>query len=107
MNRLQDWLMTHWFAGTLVGVALLLGLVLLLLRRRRGSWSVPLLATGGVIGLLGVGGLVLPLLPPPVGLWVLLAAVAFLIVMFVVLVVSGYWYAPAGWGAGVVLALTA
>src|SRR5215468_9695218 len=105
MNRVQDWLTTHWFAGALLGVTLLLGLVLLLVRRRRGSWSVPLLATGGRLGLLGIGGLFLPLLPPPVGLWVLLAAVAFLVVMIVVLVVSGFWYAPAAWGAAVVLAL--
>jgi Mg-chelatase subunit ChlD/uncharacterized membrane protein len=107
MNRLQDWLMTHWFAATLVGVALLLGLVLLFLRRRSGSWSVPLLATGGVLGLLGIGGLVVPLLPPPVGLWVLLAAVAFLVVMLVVLVVSGFWNATAAWVTAVVLALAA
>src|SRR5262249_45147171 len=70
-------------------------------------WSVPLLATGGLLGLLGIGGLLLPLLPPPLGLWVLLAAVAFLVVMIVVLVVSGFWYAPAAWGAAVILALAA
>src|SRR5260370_834916 len=107
MNRIQDWLMTHWFAATLVGAALLLGIALLFLRRRRGTWSVPLLATGGLVGLLGIGGLVLPLLPPAIGLYALLAAVAFLVVMFAVLVVTGHWYAPVAWSTAIVLALAA
>jgi uncharacterized membrane protein len=101
MDRLLHILATHWFGGVLAVVAVLLG-VLLLLRRRRGTWSFPLILFGCTFSLLGIGGLALP---AEWGLWLAMAALAVLAVMLLVVFLSGHWWAPLGYGVGAVLLL--
>lgn len=100
MDQLVHHLATHWFGGLLLGVALVIGLVLLW--RRRAARSVPLVVVGTTLAVAGMGGLILP---PEFGMWVSIVALAALFVMFVVVLLSGHWWAPFGYTAGGVLVL--
>src|SRR5262245_24039164 len=102
MNRVLDWLTLHWFSGLLLALALALGAALLLLRQRRGSWSVPLLVWAAAFALLGLGGLIVA---PGWAVWVMVAAAAALFLMLLVLILSGYWYSPAAAAAGAIVVL--
>jgi uncharacterized membrane protein len=91
MSQVWDFLATHWFAGVLVVLALLPGGLLLVLRQQRGNWPLGLLLLTALLGLAGVGGF---LLPPWLGLIVALAALGVLLAMFLVLLLTGAWWAP-------------
>jgi uncharacterized membrane protein len=93
---------THWFAGLLLAIAVLFGVWLLLRRQRTGNWSVPLGSAAGTAGLLAFGGV---LLPPDVGIWVVVGAAAVLAGMIVVLVITGRWSGPLAIAVGGVAAL--
>jgi hypothetical protein len=87
MSRVLQSLPPHWFADLLLGVGLLLGLLLLVRRSRRGGWSVPLLAASAVLVLAGLGGLILH--PGWTAGAIALGALGVLGVLFVVLLLSG------------------
>lgn len=91
MNRIIDHLSAHWFAGVLVVLGLVLGGVLLFLKRRTGAWSIPLLVTASAFALLGLGGLVLP---DEYAWWAAAGGAVCLFIMFLVLIIAGLWYAP-------------
>src|SRR5262245_570136 len=123
MSQAIDYFANHWFAGLSLGIAVLLAGLFLWIRRRQEESSRGLLFVASAFALFGLGGFTLPLLAPAVraagwgqslepavlSLWV--AGVVFglaLMVIFAkvfVLIVSGNWYAPAGYAAGVVLLL--
>jgi uncharacterized membrane protein len=108
MDRLRDFFGTHWFSSLLIGVALFLGL-LLWRRRQRGDWSPPLLLAGSALALAGLGGLATagdtPVVPFAVAFWLSAAAALALFGAFLVTVVTGRWWAPAGYALAAVLVL--
>jgi uncharacterized membrane protein len=104
MTRVVQALPPHWFADLLLALGLLLGLLLLARRARRGSWSVPLLVASAALALAGAGGL---LLPAAVAVWVAVGALGVLALLVVFLVLSGHWSEAAGWVCGAVLAFAA
>ncbi len=106
MDRLRDFLGTHWFSSLLIGFALVLGM-LLWRRRQRGGWSLPLLLAGGALALVGLGGLATAgegaLVPFAVAFWLGAAAALLLFAAFLVTVVTGRWWAPLGYTLGALL----
>jgi uncharacterized membrane protein len=102
MNRFADFLTENWFSLVLMLVALVLGTWLLLLRYRWRTWSLPLLLSGSAVGLIGAGGL---LLPVDWGLWIGAGMLAVLFVMLLVVITSGTWWAPLGYAVGAALLL--
>src|SRR5262249_1507318 len=97
-----DLLAENWFSLLLLLLTLGLGASLLLLRYRRKTWSLPLLLSGSAVGLIGAGGM---LLPVDSGLWIGAAMLAVLFVMLLVVITSGSWWAPLGYTVGAVLLL--
>lgn len=91
MDRLPHFLAPRWFAVYLLGIALLLALGWLT-RRKLRSW--PLALVGGVFALAGLGGLILPV---EYGMGIALVALAGLFGMFLWLIVTNQWSAPAAW----------
>jgi uncharacterized membrane protein len=106
MSRLLALFLAHWavywFADLFLAVALLLGVLLLLRRRRQGTWPPGLAVAVAAFTLAGVGGLALPFWW---GLGVVSGALALLAGMIVVLLLSGSWSAYLGWAAGALLVL--
>jgi uncharacterized membrane protein len=100
MNGLRDYLTGHWFSLLLLAVALALGAALLLVRRRRNAWSLPLMLLGSAFALLGIGGLVLPF---DIALWIGAIALSALFVMLLIVITTGAWWAPLGFGVGALL----
>src|SRR3954469_789698 len=100
MSGPVNFLATHWFAALLLAVALVLGLFLL--RKRGTSAAFWLLLIGSAFALAGVGGL---LVPEDWALWLTLGAAAALFVMLLVVVLTGRWWAPLGYGVGGLLLL--
>ena len=100
MSGLVSFVATHWFAVLLLAVALVLGIFLL---RRRGTpaafW---LLLAGAALALAGLGGLVML---EDWALWLSIGTAAALFVMLLVVVVTGKWWAPLGYGVGGLLLL--
>ena len=84
MDRLLDLLAPHWFALSLVAVALLLGLGLLLARRRQKRWSLGLIIAAAAFFTAGLGGLILD---ATAGMWVAGGAAGVLAVLF-------FWVVP-------------
>lgn len=101
MDRIRPFLVEHWFGVFLLVLAVTLGLLFVWRRQREELWY-SLAFLGGCLALIGLGGLILP---PSIGMWVAAAAVPILFGMILVLVVTGGWYAPLGWGAGALLFL--
>ncbi|HXG13414.1 MAG TPA: VWA domain-containing protein, partial [Gemmataceae bacterium] len=97
MNQVIPFLTAHWFAALLLFVAVVVGGVLRWLQRRRGTWSVPLIVVAAALALLGLGGLVVP---AEWGWWIAGAAAGCLFVMFLVLILTGHWWAPLAAGLG-------
>ena len=102
MHGNLDVLAEHWFSFLLLAIALVLGVSVLNVWRRRGEWSLPLLLVGSAAALLGVGGLALPVMW---GLWLAGAALAILFVMLLMVITTGSWYAPLGYSVGALLLL--
>src|SRR6516164_2611518 len=91
MNYLQE----HWFAIALIGVALALGLLLIM----RGSPA--LLVVSAALALCGAGGL---LLPPEIGKWISISALGGFLILILVLIWTSAWSPGVAWslaGAGV------
>lgn len=102
MERYLDWLTLRWCGAAALAVGLMLALVLLVVRFRRGHWSLPLLTIAAGLALLGIGGLAMP---TSIGMWVTIAAVCLLVGLGLWLIMTGQWWAPAAWaGAGLLLA---
>lgn len=101
MDRLQHFLVLHWFGAFLLGIGLILG-GLLLWRWRRGAWSLPLLLSSVAFLLVGTGGLALQ---SAWGMWLAAGALATLVVMFVIVVLTSRWWAPLGYAMGALLLL--
>jgi len=91
MDQFNSWLAPRWLGLTLVVAALLLGAVLLVLKRRRQEWSLPLLALAGAVALAGVGGLALPPFP---GMIVALAGLGTLFGLLLWVILTGQWWPP-------------
>src|SRR5687768_12996227 len=60
MERLIPLVAPHWFGLLLLGVAVALGLALLLARQRGKTWSLPLLLPAAGLALLGLGAAGVP-----------------------------------------------
>src|SRR5947209_8779013 len=103
MSRLADLLSIHWMAVVFLTAALVAGGGIALLRQRRGTLSYRLIFLASTLGLFGVGGLALP--SPWWGFLLVGAALAAFSVTLFVLVLSGRWWAPLGYGLGAVLLL--
>jgi uncharacterized membrane protein len=102
MHGILDVLAEHWFSFLLLAIAVVLGVSLLNVWRRRGEWSLLLLLTGSAVALLSVGGLALP---ATWGVWLAGAALALLFVMLLLVIITGSWSAPLGYAVGAVLLL--
>lgn len=97
MLGILDFLTEHWFSVLLLAIALLWGLALLNVRRRRREWSLPLLLSGSAFALLGLGGLVLPV---AWGVWSSAVLLAILFIMLLVVITTGSWSAALGYSVG-------
>jgi uncharacterized membrane protein len=91
MNKAIYFLETHWLASALLVLALIVGGLVLMVRRRAGSWSLRLAGLGVGVALLGLGGM---LVSPEYGMWLAIGALAVLFVMVFAMVLSGWWWAP-------------
>src|SRR5437868_3713306 len=100
MSGLVSFLTTHWFAELLLAVALVLGIFLL--RRRGTPAAFGLLLVGAAFALTGLGGLVVP---EDWAFWLCMGTAAVLFVMLLVVVVTGQWWSPLGYGVGGLLLL--
>src|SRR5437588_7720621 len=103
MYQAVEYLKENWFSLLLLAVAVSLGAALLIAYSRRGSWSLSLLLTGAAFAFLGLGGLVLPF---DIALWSGAGAAAILFSMLLVVITTGSWWAPLGYGIGAALFLT-
>src|SRR5947209_18608212 len=105
MDRLSSLLGTYWLTYVLLAGALVLGLRWRR-ARQRGSASWPLAVSAALLGLLGVGGLLGPLLvrlqvvedPTSWAWWVAGVPLALLFVAVLVVVSTGRWSARLGYG---------
>src|SRR5260370_32842345 len=102
MNPFVEYLQSgHWLAFLM----LMLGLLPLagaVWRRWRGHpWSLPMLLTGSALSLLGLGGF--EFISANVGLFAAAVIASFLVTMLVVVIVTGLWWAPLGYGLGALL----
>src|SRR5262245_2228951 len=102
MDRLSQFVGTHWFGLLLLAIGAFLGVLSVWGPSRRKSPSFPLLLAGAAFGLTGLGGL---LLPSEFGLWLGGAALGVLFCMLLVVIVTGNWWAPLGYGMGAILLL--
>jgi uncharacterized membrane protein len=102
MYRPFDLLAGHWLSMLLLVIALVLGTLLLIARRRSADWSLPLLLSGSAFALLAAGGLALSL---DWALWLAGAMLAILFVMLLVVITTGSWSAPLGYATGGLLLL--
>jgi Mg-chelatase subunit ChlD/uncharacterized membrane protein len=98
MNAALDVLAAHWLAAVLLAVAVVSTLLVLLRRQRLAGWLTPLIALCAAPALLAVGGLVLS----KTWAWVLFATAGgvFFVLLFVLLLTSGWWRTPAYLVAG-------
>jgi uncharacterized membrane protein len=113
MNQTQEFLTAHWFSLVLLAGALALGGAVLVLRRRRKVWSMPLLLAGAAVALMGAGGLASGFESTvDIGGWTFslqwtlglgLAALAVFFGMLLVVIITGAWSAPLGYGVGALL----
>jgi uncharacterized membrane protein len=97
-----DLLAEHGLSILLLATALVLGTSLLIVRRRRGAWSLPLLLLSSAFALVGAGGLALPF---TWALWLAGAMLALLFVMLLLVITTGAWSAALGYGIGALLLL--
>ena len=81
-------MLLRWFGAALLGAGLRLRLVLLLVRRRRKSWSLPLAFSALMFALAGLGGLALS---AEIGGWIAALALAVFFFMLLWLVTSNHW----------------
>src|SRR5229473_1241053 len=122
MSRLSDLLSTHWFAFSLFAAGLLAAGTSLFKRQRHGAHSLGLLLLAAALGLFGVGDLVFSAIGAPGpddvradngglafsvfwGLCLASAALAGLLLMFVVLLLSGKWWPPLAWAMAALLVI--
>jgi len=103
MVQVLDYLQVHSFTAALLGLGVFLGAFLLVGRRRRKTWSLPLILSCAAVGLLGVGGLLLA--PTDWAVWIASVAAACLFVMLAMVVLTGNWWAPLGYVVAAVLLL--
>src|SRR3954470_12758346 len=96
MNPALEYLAVRWPSAACLACALAAALLGGFLRKRRPGRGMGWLVLGGVLGLAGVGGLVLP---AGWTWWVLVLAGALLAVMAVTLFLSGAWWGPLAYAA--------
>jgi len=102
MDRLLIFLTPRWFAVGLLGLGLLLGLALLLVRWRGRRWSGPLLFFIIAFAMPGIGGLTIP---GDIGMWLGcgMAVVFFLLLLW--LVITSNWSMHVAAGVAALMAL--
>lgn len=94
MDRLLEFTVTHGLAFLFMGLAVVLGVWLLLAHRKRGSRSLPLRVLSGSALLFALGGFVLP---REAGPWLAGGSATLLFLCFVWLVLTTQWSAPLAW----------
>src|SRR5579872_1901141 len=99
MNHALDFLAERWLGSGFVVGALAALFAIALLRRRLGTWSLPLAAVAGAVGAVGVGGLGVP---ASWGWWVLGAGALVLAGMLALLLLTGAWWPPLAWASAAV-----
>ncbi|HEY7425562.1 MAG TPA: vWA domain-containing protein, partial [Gemmataceae bacterium] len=104
MSSLLTFLMAHWFPALLLGIALAIGAVRGLLRRRKLRWFASLLVLSASLAVASVGGLVLS---PRWAWWVLISAIAVFACLFLVLALTGAWRRWPAYGVAVLALLGA
>lgn len=87
----MDFLIDHWLAILLVGMAALSGCLAVWSMRRYPGFLLPLLILGGSFFFIGVGAIAVP---ANVAFWMVVAAGVILTLMLVVVVLTGHWWAP-------------
>lgn len=110
---MTNFVATHWLSGLLAGIALILGLRLLLASKRDRVLSFPLLLWTCALGCLALGGIATAgvdhfnLLTNPAlwGWWATGVALAVLFGALLLVVTTGRWSAGLGYTLGVVLLL--
>jgi uncharacterized membrane protein len=103
MAQVLDYVLSHSFPAGAFALALVPAALLLLARRRRGAWSVPLLLSSAAFALLGLGGLTLA--STDGAAWVAAVALTVLFGMLAVVALTGTWWAPLGYAVGALLLL--
>jgi uncharacterized membrane protein/Mg-chelatase subunit ChlD len=103
MDRLGPFLTHHWFAVVPGAVAIVLA-VLILVQHLQRRFSGATLLVGSALGLLSLGGLIVA---PHLAWWIASGALAILFFMLLALLITGHWWAPAGYlvGAAALFAL--
>src|SRR5438309_1250908 len=97
---MTDFLFTHWLALVFLAGSLFAG-GWFLWGWQRGSWSIWTLLFSASLFVLSLGGL--ELVPSDWSLWISTAGGAALAILFAIVVISGNWWAVAGYAAGAVL----
>jgi uncharacterized membrane protein len=97
MNDLSQYLTGHWLSVVLLVLALLCGAVVLWKRLRGASWPWGWSSLGVILGLLGIGGMALPY---EIALWMGAGVLGAFFLAALVLIITGEWFAPLGWGLG-------
>jgi uncharacterized membrane protein len=102
MNSVTAYLMSgHWLAAILLAFAVLLFVGLLWQRQRTGQWSLSLLLAGSALFLLGAGGL--GIVPAEYGLFGAAGVAGIFVVLLIVVILTGSWWAPLGYALGALL----
>ena len=91
----MDYLANHWLACVCAAMSLVLAGRMLFVRRRQARWSLPLLLCSLGLVLLAVGGF----FAGTWAVWVTGASVAALAGMLLVVIMTGFWWAPLGYAA--------
>jgi uncharacterized membrane protein len=102
MNPIPEYLASHWLSVVLIAMALLAAAVALTLKQRRGAWPWGWIASVLIVALIGIGGLALPF---EIAFWIGAGVLAAIFLAALVLIISGAWYAPLGFGLGVLFCL--